>query len=119
MDMASRYDTNDKRRFERFNTESLEIACEICGRDGARVSDIGMGGAGILMDKTVDVGSACVLGVDTPEGRFRIMAKVIWTDDMPPKGHAAENRNYKIGVSFDSSSFADSKELVFKILSSN
>lgn len=116
---ASSHSRDDQRRFERFKAETLDIDCEVCGQAGARLTDIGIGGAGITLRTPLKVGAHCMLDISRPEGSFSIMSRIIWLDEMPAGSCGAETLTYKTGVCFDDSSSEESRGLIFSILNSN
>ena len=104
------------RKFERFRTDPLELECEVCGEERARIRDISFGGAGILVDQPPEVGSTCVLGVETADGNYKLVAEVVWARGNPPSPTEPEDLSFTIGIRFDKSSIESSKELVFSII---
>ena len=95
---------------------SLDIECDVCGMERARIRDISFGGAGISVDHPPEVGSTCVLGVETPDGCFKIKAEVVWAENDRSSSAGPEGLCFSIGIRFDNSSLEAGKDLVFSII---
>ena len=104
------------RKFERFQTVPLDLECDVCGRERAKIRDISFGGAGILVDQPPEVGSTCVLGVETAEGSYKIVGEVIWAQSNPSSPTGPEDLSFTIGLRFDKGSLEAGKDLVFSII---
>jgi len=107
----------DTRRFERFRAEQLGLDCEIGGKRGARLRDVSIGGAGVYSNESFEVGSKTILGVDTPAGKYKIIAEIIWTQSNVASARKGLGYAVTLGVRFDRESIEASKDLVFAVLS--
>jgi len=116
--MDQRY-TKHTRKFERFRAEQLGIDCNICGEDKGSLRNISIGGAGVCSGSAMEVGSKCVLGVNTPKGRFEILSEVVWTETSGSSICKGGRLPVSIGFRFAQDSVEQCKDLVFAILNSN
>lgn len=93
------------------------MECEIGGKRGGRLRDISIGGAGVYSNEPFEVGSKTMLGVDTPAGRFRIIAEIVWMHSNVSSAGKSLDFPVTLGVRFDKESIEASKDLVFAVLS--
>jgi len=118
MGAMEQFNNMHKRRFERFRIEQYGLDCEVAGKGPAKFRDISIGGAGIYSSQRLEIGSKCMLGVNTSAGRFKVIANIVWTSSETALSRGEEDYPVSIGLRFDNESMESSKDLVFAVLNS-
>jgi len=108
-----------KRKFERFSAAKLEIECNLCGQDKSSIRDISIGGAGVCSERSLEVGSRCMLAVRTARGSVEIPAEVVWSNGQQRSLCKDSGLPVSMGLCFDKGSIESTKDLVFELLNSN
>jgi c-di-GMP-binding flagellar brake protein YcgR len=94
----------DKRRHKRFIIEGMDVECNMIVAAPVKLLDISLGGASILTDRRLAMGSEYSLKIQGDEGSIKLKGLVIWEElaDSRKNPNGEVTPLYRAGIRFKS-----------------